>query len=140
MYLLNQWDPIAGADLAPEYDCLLALLRSRMHAKTSPTELAESFWYEIAHHFGRNPTGCDIDATANRLAVLAATWSPTEPPDTAIEPRRSTRPLRRRSGRRETLRNEVEVVPASPGRIVWMSRESLTGRIVTAKIRRILVR
>lgn len=79
-HLLNQWDPIGVADLVDdEYDCLLAPLWYQLTHGATRASLSEYLWLEIQDHFGLDPEGCDIDALAERLLALAATWTNSDP-------------------------------------------------------------
>jgi hypothetical protein len=74
-YLLNQWDPLGVADtVADEYDCLLAPLWDRLVRGAGRSEVSEFLWYEIEDHFGLDPARYGVDAIADRLVALAATW------------------------------------------------------------------
>lgn len=77
-YLLNLWDPIGVADLVDdEYDCLLAPLWRRLISGASRADISEYLWYELEDHFGLDPAAHGVDAFADRLAALAATWHHT---------------------------------------------------------------
>ena len=69
-YLLDEWDPIGVADIAPdEYDCLIAPLLVRLEAGARRAEISEYLWFELGDHFGLDPARCDVDAMANRLVA-----------------------------------------------------------------------
>jgi hypothetical protein len=75
-HLLNEWDPIGVADLAPdEYDCLIGPLLARLSRGADRAQISEFLWHELEDHFGLDPARYDVDAVANRLvawwAVLA---------------------------------------------------------------------
>ena len=69
-YLLNQWDPIGVADIAPdEYDCLIGPLLTRLRDRASRAQISEFLWFELEDHFGLDPGGHEVDAMANRLVA-----------------------------------------------------------------------
>jgi hypothetical protein len=73
-YLLNQWDPIGVAEIAPdEYDCMTAPLLTRLRSGAGRAEISEFLWYELEDHFGLDPARYDVDAVANRLVA----WWPS---------------------------------------------------------------
>jgi len=75
-YLLNEWDPIGVADLAPdEYDCLIAPLWARLSQGASRAEISELLWYDVEDHFGLDPQMCGVDQFADRLVAWAASWT-----------------------------------------------------------------
>jgi hypothetical protein len=70
-YLLNQWDPIEVADVAPDkYDCLAAPLLRKLTAGDGRAETSELLWTELEDHFGlSSPELYDVDAMADRLVA-----------------------------------------------------------------------
>jgi hypothetical protein len=69
-FLLDEWDPIGVADIAPdEYDCLIGPLLVRLEADAGRAEISEYLWSELENHFGLDPARCDVDAMANRLVA-----------------------------------------------------------------------
>jgi hypothetical protein len=75
-YLLNQWDPIGVASIAPdEYRCLLSPLSSLLRRGASGAEVREFLWREMEEHFGLEPEALEIDAFAGRLV---AWWAAVE--------------------------------------------------------------
>ena len=73
-YLLDQWDPIGVADVAPdECDCLTASLLRKLTAGDGRAETSELLWTELEDHFGLNsPELSDVDAMADRLVAWSA--------------------------------------------------------------------
>jgi hypothetical protein len=72
-YLLNEWDPIGVAEIAPdEYDRMVGPLLVRLRAGAGRAEISEYLWFELERHFGLDPTPYDVDGMANRLV---AWWS-----------------------------------------------------------------
>ena len=68
--LLNEWDPIGVADIAPdEYDCTIGPLLVRLRAGAGEAEIREYLWFELEDHFGLNPARYDLDAMADRLVA-----------------------------------------------------------------------
>jgi hypothetical protein len=75
--LLNEWDPLGVADLAPdECDCMIAPLLSRLIRGEGRSEISEFLWYELEDHFGIDPAARDVDGMANRLVAWWATVGP----------------------------------------------------------------
>lgn len=75
--LLNEWDPLGVADLAPdECDCMIAPLLSRLVRGEGRSEISEFLWYELEDHFGIDPAARDVDGMANRLVAWWATVGP----------------------------------------------------------------
>lgn len=69
-YLLNEWDPIGVAEIAPdEYDCMIGPLLGRLLAGAGRAEVSEYLWSELEDHFGLDPARYDVDAMANRLVA-----------------------------------------------------------------------
>lgn len=67
-YLLNEWDPIGIAELAPgEYHCLIAPLITRLMRGGGRSEIGEFLRHEIEDHFGPDPASYDTDIMSNRL-------------------------------------------------------------------------
>jgi hypothetical protein len=51
--LLNEWDPIGVADIAPdEYDCLIPPILARLISGSDGIRIRELVWHELEHHFG----------------------------------------------------------------------------------------
>jgi hypothetical protein len=72
-YLLNQWDPLAVADIvADEYDCLLLPLWARLTQGATRESIAEYLRHEIQDHFGLDQERCGVDAVADELFAWAA--------------------------------------------------------------------
>jgi hypothetical protein len=73
-YLLNGWDPIGVydpvLDFPPdEYDCLIAPILTRLSRGDGVTEMSEFLWFELADHFGLDPTTLGADEFAARLVT-----------------------------------------------------------------------
>ncbi|MEU9186155.1 hypothetical protein AB0D14_16710 [Streptomyces sp. NPDC048484] len=75
-HLLNEWDPIGVADLAPdEYDCLVVPILTRLRRGADRAELRQFLLQELTGHFGlSNPY--DVDGMTDRLT---AWWASTRP-------------------------------------------------------------
>jgi hypothetical protein len=77
-HLLNQWDPIGVAEIAPdEYDCMLGPLLTRLGAGAGRSEISEFLWHELEDHFGLDPTHHEVDSVADRLVAWWAAAQPT---------------------------------------------------------------
>lgn len=69
-YLLNEWDPIGVAEIAPdEYDCMLGPVLGKLGAGAGRAEISEFLWHELEDHFGLDPTRYDVDSVADRLVA-----------------------------------------------------------------------
>lgn len=67
--LLNTWDPLGVADLAPdEYDGLAGRVLGRLARGATTTEMGEFMWLEMEELFGIDPAGCEADKMGARLA------------------------------------------------------------------------
>jgi hypothetical protein len=72
-YLLNEWDPIGLAEIAPdEYGCLIGPLCAPTEWSGRP-EISTFLRYELEDHFGLDPERCDVGASADRLVAWWAT-------------------------------------------------------------------
>jgi hypothetical protein len=77
-YLLNAWDPIGVADVAPdEYDCLIAPLLLKLASGGGRADVSELLWTELEDHFGLDPANYDVDRTANQLVAWWAAVAQT---------------------------------------------------------------
>ena len=66
--LLNAWDPIGVAEIAPDgYDCLISPLPERLHSCADRVELREYLRHELTDHFGLTPISVETDAIADNL-------------------------------------------------------------------------
>jgi hypothetical protein len=69
-YLLNEWDPIGVAEIAPdEYDCMLGPVLGKLGAGAGRAEISEFLWHELEDYFGLDPTRYDVDSVADRLVA-----------------------------------------------------------------------
>jgi hypothetical protein len=76
-YLLNQWDPIGVAEIAPdECGCMIGPLLTKLSAGPGRGEISEFLWFELEDHFGLDPARQEVDSVADRLA---AWWAADEP-------------------------------------------------------------
>lgn len=77
--ILNEWDPIGVADLAPddEYDCLIAPLLSKLLAGAGKAAIGEFLWHEVESHFGLDPRSPDTNSTADRIVAWWASFAGT---------------------------------------------------------------
>ena len=75
--LLNDWDPIGVADIAPadEYDCLIGPLLSRLRAGAGQSEIGDFLRDQLDSHFGLDSNNCDVDGVAQRIGGW---WSTAE--------------------------------------------------------------
>jgi hypothetical protein len=78
-YLLNQWDPLGVADVAPdEYDCLTVPLARKLGAGDGWAQISEFLWTELEDHFGlSSPELYGVDAMADRLVAWWAAVGPS---------------------------------------------------------------
>jgi hypothetical protein len=68
--LLNEWDPIGVADIAPdEYECMLAPLLKKLGDGAGRSEISQFLWFELEDHFGLDPARYDVDSIANRIVA-----------------------------------------------------------------------
>jgi hypothetical protein len=66
--LLNEWDPLGVADIAPseEYDCLLGVIGELRRGMSEP-QLAGHLDVQLRHHFGVEPNQRNVRAFARRV-------------------------------------------------------------------------